>query len=225
MAEAYLETIYNMSMEQDRVRAVDLATKFAVSRPTVSQTVHRLVKDGLVASTTSTGITLTDEGVRETESLLRRHRLAERLLFDLLGMDFINAHEQAHALEHWISPEVEARISKLLGAPETCPHGNPIPGNAPSGIEYLRRRRAIRLADVGAGSTVSVVSISEVVEDETALLRNLMHKGVAPGRMLQVEALDDGAISYSHGDQAERLDLEVARKIWVSIDSGAPEPV
>src|SRR5438128_625161 len=111
VAEAYLETIYNISMEEGRVRGVDLAGHFKVSRPTVTQNVRRLQDEGLVIQDRASGIRLTPDGKRETEGLLRRHRLAERLLFDLLGMDFISAHEQAHALEHWISPEVETRMS------------------------------------------------------------------------------------------------------------------
>jgi DtxR family Mn-dependent transcriptional regulator len=215
--ESYLETIYNMSMEDGRVRAVNLAQKFSVSRPTVAQTLRRLSDEGLVVQERSSGIRLTDEGRTQTEQLLRRHRLAERLMFDVLGMDFISAHEQAHALEHWISPEVEARISTLLGSPKTCPHGNPIPGNAPGGIDYLRGLAAFRLSAAGAGDRVEVISISEVVEDESALLEKLLNTGIVPGRELLI--LASGVreeIQYRTQDREFSIAPDLAEKIWVS---------
>lgn len=224
VAEAYLETIYNMTMEEGSVRAVDLAGKFGVSRPTVAENVRRLVSDGLVTQDRSSGINLTTEGRQETEELLRRHRLAERLLFDVLGMDFISAHEQAHALEHWISPEVEAKISSLLGAPVTCPHGNPIPGNAPGGIDYLRARNAFRLATATGGDVVNVVSISEVVEDESALLRQLMNTGIVPGNRLRVLKVDGETVHYEAGDKEHTIDRDLAHKIWVSRTAGTDSP-
>lgn len=216
VAEAYLESIYNMAMEEGRVRAVDLAQKFGVSRPTVAQTVRRLVDDGLVVQSRGSGIRLTPAGRRETEALLRRHRLAERLLFDVLGMDFVSAHEQAHALEHWISPEVEARISNLLGSPLTCPHGNPIPGNAPGGVEYLRQQHAFRLTQAQPGMEVAIVSISEVVEDESALLRQLLDTGIVPGRRIAVAGKGPNQeVRYSTGDRGHLIDESLAQRIWV----------
>src|SRR5437868_1786449 len=125
VAEAYLETIYNMRMEGETVIGARLAEKFQVSRATAGETIRRLVTDGYIVQHGDKSVTLTPEGQRLTELVLRRHRLAERLLFDVLGMDWVSAHEQAHALEHWISDEVEQRISALLGHPATCPHGNP----------------------------------------------------------------------------------------------------
>jgi DtxR family Mn-dependent transcriptional regulator len=212
--------IYNVVMEEGRVRPVDLAEKFKVSRPTATQTLQKLAADGLVIQDRAEGVRLTQEGERQTEDLLRRHRLAERLMFDVLGMDFISAHEQAHALEHWISPEVEERISTLLGRPTTCPHGNPIPGNAPSGIEYLRGQSAFRLSQAEAGASVEVVSISEVVEDESALLDRLMNKQIVPGYEIKILARDDGtAMRYSSRGSEHELEHDLAEKIWVKSSS------
>jgi DtxR family transcriptional regulator, Mn-dependent transcriptional regulator len=214
--ESYLETIYNMSMEEGRVRAVELAQKFGVSRPTVAQTLRKLSDEGLVVQDRSAGISLTHEGQKETEQLLRRHRLAERLMFDVLGMDFISAHEQAHTLEHWISSEVEARISTLLGAPKTCPHGNPIPGNAPGGVDYLRSLAAFRMSTASEGAVAIVVSISEVVEDETALLEQLLHTGIVPGREIVIlDAAADGPIRYQTAGAVYEIPRQLAEKIWV----------
>ena len=147
VAEAYLETIYNMTMEGEPVIGARLADRFSVSRATATETIKRLVADGYAVQHPDKSVALTPAGQDITEQALRRHRLTERLLFDVLGMDWISAHEQAHALEHWISDEVEQRISALLGHPATCPHGNPIPGNASSGWAFLKEQDAIRLAD------------------------------------------------------------------------------
>src|SRR5438105_4060062 len=130
VTEEYLEAIYNLTMEGEPVIGARLAEKFRVSRPTVTETVRRLVADGYAVQGQDKHIELTPEGRRMTEQVLRRHRLAERLLFDLLGLDWISAHEQAHTLEHTMTEEVAERISERLGHPLTCPHGNPIPGNA-----------------------------------------------------------------------------------------------
>ncbi|MBV9278642.1 MAG: metal-dependent transcriptional regulator, partial [Chloroflexi bacterium] len=180
VVEEYLETIYNMAMEGEPVIGARLADKFHVSRATVTETVRRLVADGYALQNTDKSLALTPTGRELTEQVLRRHRLAERLLFDVLGMDWISAHEQAHALEHWISGEVEQRISTLLGHPRTCPHGNPIPGNATSGMAFLREQEAFRLSQARQGQTVRVVLISEVVEDESELLRRLSDTGIHP---------------------------------------------
>jgi len=212
--ETYLESIYNLTMEEGQVRAVQLADKFGVSRPTVAQTLKRLSDSGYITQDRSSGVSLTDLGKSETEGLLRRHRLAERLMFDVLGMDFISAHEQAHSLEHWISPEVEERIQQLLGAPQTCPHGNPIPGNAPGGVDYLRSQQAVRLTAVQQGDSVLVVCISEVVEDETALLRQLLDTGIVPGRRLEVTEAGD-SVAYVTEGQRHSISVELASKIWV----------
>lgn len=213
-----------MSMEEGLVRAVDLAAKFNVSRPTVAETLRNLADEGLVVQDRSSGIRLTDSGQKKTEVLLRRHRLAERLMFDVLGMDFISAHEQAHSLEHWISPEVEERISALLGTPATCPHGNPIPGNGPGGVEYLREQDAFRLNRADSGTTVTVVSISEVVEDESALLRELLNTGVVPGRELHlIDGTDSqSAIRYLTGGKQHAISAQLAEKIWVRSSSRVP---
>lgn len=188
-AETYLETIYNMTMEGERVIAARLADHFRVSRATVSQMVKRLTVEGYVTQLEGRVLMLTAEGSALTEGILRRHRLAERLLFDVLGMDWVSAHEQAHALEHWISPDVEERISTLLNRPRTCPHGNPIPGNAPSGLEFLRQQGGFRLTDAEEGQTVRVILLSEVVEDESDVLRRLSGKGIHPSAALRLSLI------------------------------------
>lgn len=216
VAEAYLETIYNMTMEGEPVIGARLADKFKVSRATVTETIRRLVADGYALQHADKSVTLTPAGRDVTEQALRRHRLTERLLFDILGMDWISAHEQAHALEHWISGEVEQRISALLGHPTTCPHGNPIPGNAPSGPAFLKEQGAIRLSETRQGQTVVVILISEIVEDESDLLRRLSDKGLHPRSRLAILETDPGsAVVFKVGERIHSVPHDLASKIWV----------
>ena len=220
--EEYLETIYNMTMEGEQVIGARLAEKFRVSRGTAGETVKRLISEGYAVQHSNKSVSLTPSGQEMTEHILRRHRLAERLLFDVLGMDSISAHEQAHALEHWMSQEVEDRISTLLGHPRTCPHGNPIPGNATSGPAFLQEQNAFRLSEAATGQVVQVLLISEVVEDESDVLRRLSQIGVYPtARVTILEAVPGEALVVRVRDQACSIGADLATKIWVQ--TSAPE--
>jgi DtxR family Mn-dependent transcriptional regulator len=225
VTEEYLETIYNMTMEGEPVIGARLAEKFRVSRATVTETVKRLVADGYAVQLADKSIGLTPAGRQLTEQVLRRHRLAERLLFDLLGMDWISAHEQAHALEHAMTEEVAQRISEQLGHPLTCPHGNPIPGNASSGMAFLQEQQAFRLSDAELGRWVRVVLISEVVEDESEVLRRLSDKKIHPRARLRVVETDPtSAVVFETDGQIRSVPRELAAKIWVA-DGDAPNGV
>ena len=219
-AQEYLETIYNVSMEGDPVVGARLAAKFGVSPPSVSEMLGRLERGGYLVMDRRHGATLTARGVAAAEATLRRHRLAERFLFDLLGMDWIMAHEQAHALEHTLTPEIEAHLVARLGDPVTCPHGNPIPGSAPSAREYLRERGAVRLNAAPAGQPLRVLCLSEVAEDETALLRQAGEAGLHPGRPLRVEERTPELTAVVVGERAASLPETLASKVWVVIDNG-----
>lgn len=219
VAEEYLEAIYNMTMEGHpegtRVIGARLAEKFGVARATVTETIHRLAADGYVRQQPDKSIELTTTGHELTEQILRRHRLAERLLFDLLGMDWISAHEQAHTLEHGMSEELARHISERLGHPQTCPHGNPIPGNASSGVTFLREQNAFRLSEAREGQRVRVILISEVVEDESEVLRQLSETRIHPQALLEVIAVEP-AVSVTVKGQTQSLARDLAAKIWVA---------
>jgi DtxR family Mn-dependent transcriptional regulator len=165
------ETIYNVTMEGDAVTGARLA-----------EMPQRLARDGYITMDRATGAVLTDQGGAEAEASLRRHRLAERFLLEALGMDWITAHEEAHALEHALTPAIEGQMVAVLGNPTTCPHGNPIPGSAPQARDFLRGQNALRLSAAPLGVPLRVVCISEVVEDETALLRYVGDVGLCPAR-------------------------------------------
>lgn len=221
VTEEYLETIYNMTMEGEPVISARLADKFGVSRPTVTETIRRLVSDGYATQNEDKSIVLTSEGETLTEQVLRRHRLAERLLFDVIGLDPIEAHEQAHTLEHGMSDLLAQRISESLGNPLTCPHGNPIPGNASSGLAFLKERHAYRLSEAELNRTVRVVLISEVVEDESEVLRRLAEKGIYPNAELTVRPCEISAmVSFEIAGERRTMPLDLASKIWVADATG-----
>src|SRR5438105_15318457 len=178
--EEYLETIYNMNMEDEVVIGARLAEKFRVAPPTVTEMLKRLMRDGYVEMDQKRQVTLTEAGNQAAEAVLRRHRLTERFLVDMLGMQWHEVHEEACRLEHFISGAVEARVITSLHNPMTCPHGNPIPGSVPNARTYLKDHQAVRLSSVTVGQKAKILCISEVVEDEEALIMYLHEKGLTP---------------------------------------------
>lgn len=186
--EEYLETIYNMTMEDVVVIGARLADRFQVSAPTVTEMLKRLVRDGYIEMDNKRHVTLTEAGFEAAEAVLRRHRLTERFLADMLGMQWHEVHEEAARLEHFISGTVEARVMMSLNHPTTCPHGNPIPGMVPSARTYLKDNNAARLSEVANGTRVKVLLVSEVVEDEEALIMYMHQKGLTPGTSIMMLA-------------------------------------
>ena len=221
--EEYLEAIYNMSMEDEVVIGARLAEKFNVSAPTVTEMLKRLVKNGYIEMDNKRQITLTDAGNSAAEAVLRRHRLTERFLVDMLGMQWHQVHEEACRLEHFISGAVEARVIASLNHPSTCPHGNPIPGLVPDARTYLKDNNAIRLSMVVSGETVTVFCISEVVEDEEALIEYLQERGLMPGvrvTMISQGTMGSGsgqedAVRLRAGSRGVAISRVAASKIWV----------
>lgn len=227
----YLETIYNITVEGDPIVGVRLAEKFGVSPPNVAQVLTRMERDGLIRmpgrgrGKAGEGIELTPDGRTLAESLLRQHRLAERFLVDIMGMDWVQAHEEAHNLERGWSPGLEEHMVKMLGDPRTCPHGNPIPNQTMNTVEYLREQHALRLSQAEPGTQMKVVLISEVVEDETAVLTSLGEMQIMPGALLTIlegdEEQDPLKVSViprdTQSSQGNTVDLnkDLAAKIWV----------
>ena len=221
--EEYLETIYNMNMEDEVVIGARLAEKFRVAPPSVTEMLKRLVRDGYVEMDQKRQVKLTEAGNQAAEAVLRRHRLTERFLVDMLGMQWHQVHEEACRLEHFISGAVEARVVTTLNHPTTCPHGNPIPGLVPNARSYLKDKGAIRLSKITAGDQATILCISEVVEDEEALILYLHDKGLTPGTALTVltqdsEESDEGRESFKV--QAEGREVSISKaaaaKIWVT---------
>ncbi len=222
--EEYLETIYNLSMENEIVIGARLAERFHVAPPSVTEMLKRLVRDGYIEMNNKRQVTLTEEGNRAAEAVLRRHRLTERFLVDMLGMQWHEVHEEACRLEHFISGAVEARVIANLHNPLTCPHGNPIPGSVPNARTYLQDKHAVRLSTVPEGREATIICVSEVVEDEEALILYLHEKGLMPDTSITVlvaagqnhPEVGDG-VKLRVGEREVSISSTVATKLWVTV--------
>jgi len=207
----YLEAIYYMWSEKEPLRSARLADWLGVSRPTVAIGLRRMTRDGLVRMNGRKEIELTEAGMAAAEAIVRRHRLMERWLTDVLGLDWVTADAEAARLEHAVSDVVERRLYEVLGRPSTCPHGNPIPGYSEAAP------REVRLSSLGAGDEVTVTRVSEVAEREAPpLLAYLHQRGLTPGRRLSVVEADTvgKTLRVTVEGRDVTLSHETASKIW-----------
>lgn len=210
--EDYLQAIYSLEGEGETVFSARLARRMRVTPPTAWATVRRMVRDGLVTLDVKKVVHLTGEGQRLAEDIVRRHRLSERFLTDVLGLDWADAHEEAHRFEHAMSPRLEQRIVALLRNPQSCPHGSPIPGSGASADPGL-----VPLTSLVAGDEATIALISEELEEDLELLRYLERGGLMPGRhirMVEVAPFSGIVVIESDGHQMP-LGLPVAAKIRV----------
>lgn len=211
--EDYLKAIYSLAEENDQVIAARVAEDIGVTPSTMFSALRRLEKEDFVRVERRKNIYLTSKGREVAEAILRRHFLTERLLTDLLGLDWVTAHQEAHHLEHAISPVVEERLSAILDNPSTCPHGNPIPRKG----EPSPRRKWIPLNTAAAGSQVVFRCITETGERDAKLLSFLYDHKVHPGSSIDVldVAPSLGTMTLKVGEQEVVLGLEAAKKIYV----------
>lgn len=186
--EEYCECIFELAEDDVEVIQARIAERVGVSRPAVSEMMRRLEAEGLVDTTG--GITLTADGMELAQRVVRRHRLAERFLTDILGLSWADAHHEAGRWEHVMSGAVEEAMDRLLGSPTTCPHGNPIPGS-----DYVEPDGR-PLAELGVGDAFTVTRITEELEFAPGLLEFLEESTVQPGRVGTVTALaPDGTLT------------------------------
>jgi DtxR family Mn-dependent transcriptional regulator len=216
-AERYLEAIYYIEHEGEVPRPGRLAEWLGVSAPTVTVSLQRLARDGLVRIAADRSVELTDAGAEAAAVIVRRHRIVERWMTDVLGLDWATADLEAQTLTHGMSVTVLDRLDEQLGRPLTCPHGNVIPGrNAPSG------RRLVRLVDLADAERARVARISEVAEHEAPqLLRLLDQQGIKPGIEVGVVGRSSTEWTLSVGGAEIRLDAGTARAVWVESPAGA----
>jgi DtxR family transcriptional regulator, iron-dependent repressor len=211
--EDYLQLIYTISRDRGHAMAARLKDRLGVTAPTVWATLRRMERDGLIRREKPHEIELTDAGRAAAESIIRRHMLAERLLTDILKLSWADAHDEAHRMEHAISPLVEQQLLNLLGDPTTCPHGNPIPG-----VGAPRRRETRHLPEVGQGETVVINNISEDAEEDKELMRFLERNSLVPGANLVVEEVmrpnETITVTVGGGDRVT-VGLTAARVIQV----------
>ena len=199
--EDYLQLIYTMQREGAPVIAARVKERKGVSAPTAWATLKRMERDGLVHLGQGHRIELTEEGQEKAESILRRHMLAERLLVDILKMEWAEVHEEAHRVEHAISPVIERQILALLENPDTCPHGNPIPGLYDFGQEP-----PVPLRSVSEGDVVVINNIAEHAEDDYDLMQYLQRNTLMPKVRLHVDevAVANATITVSMADEPDR---------------------
>jgi DtxR family Mn-dependent transcriptional regulator len=191
--EEYCECIYELKEDDVDVIQARIAERLQVSRPAVSEMIKRMEHEGLV-HIEGGRVRLTSTGEVLAETVVRRHRLAERFLTDVLGLSWAEAHSEAGRWEHVMSDSVEDAMNRLLGDPTTCPHGNPIPGSRYEAPD------AVRLVDVGVGSSFTVSRIPEELEFTPGLLEYLEASAIQPGR--------SGTITAASPDGTMTIEIE-----------------
>lgn len=209
--EEYLESILELEEEQTAVIQARLAERLGHSAPAVSEMVRRLRDEGYV-EILDRFVHLTATGRKVAESVVRKHRLAERLLTDVIGLAWDRSHSEAGRWEHVISDDVEAHLIKLLGNPKTCPHGNPIPG---AGADT---RKLSCLADVRGGDHIRLERVSEQVETDWESLHYLAEHAFVPGVDATVASrAPDGTLTLDLDKGAIALGPNLARRLFVSV--------
>jgi DtxR family Mn-dependent transcriptional regulator len=189
------------------VRSARLADWLSVSRPTVTVALRRMTRDGMVRLNAHKEIELTARGDEAAAAIVRRHRIMERWLTDVLGLDWVTADAEAERLEHAVSQVVEETLYRSLGRPKTCPHGNPIPGHS------TMRPNEMRLSALRPGDTGTITRISEVAQREAPPLLQYLHdRGLHPGTRITVEGVDE---------VGRTIQLRAARRLTLSAETAA----
>ncbi len=218
--EMYLRTIYELVEEGIVPLRARIAERLHQSGPTVSQTVARMERDGLLTVEGDRHLQLTDEGTSLATRVMRKHRLAERLLTDVIGLDWELVHEEACRWEHVMSETVERRLLELLDHPTESPYGNPIPGLSELGEseESERFREGVQALNSAVGvdsRRVQVRRISEEMQKDEVLMGALRRAGAMPGAVIAAVLTEEGVLLGSSGETAEIV-TEAAEHIFVT---------
>jgi DtxR family Mn-dependent transcriptional regulator len=220
--EMYLRTVFELEEEGIVPLRARIAERLSQSGPTVSQTVARMERDGLLRVEGDRQLALTATGRELAMRVMRKHRLAECLLVGVIGMPWEEVHIEACRWEHVISENVERRVVELLDYPVRCPHGNVIPGLAELGVPEDATKRAdvataepdlaMTHAAVAAGEQVLVSRISEQVQSDAALMLRLKNIGIQPGREVTL-AISDNGVRVTSADNGAGTGAELAADI------------
>jgi DtxR family Mn-dependent transcriptional regulator len=210
VVEEYLEGIYRLQEKSGVARTSDIVKLLQVVPGTVTNTVERLEKEGMLIHEPYKGVKLTDKGRKIALDVIRRHRLSERLLTDFIRVDWDKAHDAACKLEHSITDDVIKKLEKALGHPKTCPHGNPIP-TACGGIVEEKSEPLSTFDSKESGVIVKI-------KDETPeVLEYIAALGLLPGASIEIveRAPFDGPMTVKVGGANHALSLSMASIIWV----------
>ena len=220
--EMYLRTVFELEEEGIVPLRARIAERLSQSGPTVSQTVARMERAGLVTVEGDRQLMLTDAGRTLAMRVMRKHRLAECLLVGVIGLPWEEVHVEACRWEHVISENVERRLVELLGYPVSCPHGNLIPGLDELGIPDDARQRALAAGEErdeamtvvadGLAAPVTVRRISEQVQSDPALMLKLKRIGIQPGREVTLASIDDG-VRVTSDDRVGSVTAELPRLV------------
>ena len=210
--EMYLRTIFELEEEGIVPLRARIAERLEQSGPTVSQTVARMERDGLLHVEEDRSLSLSDEGRSLATAVMRKHRLSERLLTDVIGLEYDKIHDEACRWEHVMSEDVERRLFEVLGKPTTSPFGNPIPGLADLGVlpDDSEANEELNLSDLSrnATHTVTVTQIHESIQSEPELMSKLHTSGICPGESVSVTFIGDSAqLSSAKGVMVLTKDL------------------
>ena len=230
--EMYLRTIWELEEEGITPIRARIVERLGLSAPAVSETVGRLETEGLVHLADDRTLELSEEGRRIAQSVMRKHRLAERLLTDVIGLDWGLVHNEACRWEHVISDAVERRLVAILGSPTACPHGNPIPGLSQDGGAEAGSTELVSLTQAArAGGRATVRRISEKLQSDVEVMELFDAKGLHPGAEVSVGhdglgvavtvvARADGGGPAGSG-AAFALDEDAAALVYVTAPAGA----
>jgi len=198
--ENYLKEIYELEELKGHARVSDLILIFGVSPGTISSALAKLERMNLVTRK-DRKINLTEEGRKLAERLIRAHRLSERLLTDIIGIDWVRAHEIAHRLEHVWPDDVLERLDEILGRPRTCPHGHPIPGR-------VGKVEGVKLSEARPGKYRVVM----IIREEEWVLRRALELGLFPGK--EVRVIDKGKIEVE--GKVHEIENALAEQVLVN---------
>ena len=209
--EEYLQTIFWLHEAGLPKTGANVARAMQLSAPTVHEMVGRLERDGYITRAGNKAISFTDSGLEHAEEIVRRHRLIERFLTDVLGIPWDEVHEEAERLEHAMSPVLEARMMAAIGDAKTCPHGHP--------IEPGTRIEGVPLGDCEPGAKVTILRFENEAED---LLHLFKEEGVEPGSTGVVSDIDEDGVSIDFDGRTATLTRSVAETVSVLADPSPP---
>ncbi len=216
-SKEYLEAIYELEEEGRRIVQARIGSRLGLSPATVSEGVRRLAAEGHV-TVAGRDIALTPSGRALAETLVRRHRLAERMLTDILGIPWHLCHHQAEDWEKVMTDEVEQAIRARIGEPATCPHGNPIPGTEPP----VEMSRLTPVSELPEGASGTLQRLLEDVELNAEVMRFLQDSGLMPGARLRlVQVAPDGTRMLDVDGRKVALGAALADNLWVLADPAA----